>query len=82
MSLHPKTRRPSACAIVSAIRSALLDHRGGVPVRDPRQLVTAPIGVEIGLVIDLCEVQVEDVEAVVLRWRPEPDIGDPSAQPA
>ena len=60
-------------------RRDLLDHRRRVAVRDPRDLVAAARRVEVGLVRDLADVEVEDVEPVVLRRRAEPDV---SAHPA
>ena len=62
-------------------RAALLDHRRGVAVRDPRELVAPARGVEVGLVVDLVEVQVEDVEPVVLGRRPEPDVAPHPSRP-
>ena len=55
-------------------RAALLDHRRRVAVRDPRQLGAASAGVEVGLVVDLVEVEVEDVEPIILGRRAEPDV--------
>ena len=62
-------------------RAALLDHRRRVPVRDPRELITAPVGVEVRLVIDLVEVEVEDVGAIVLGRSAEPDVASHPARP-
>ncbi len=62
-------------------RAALLDHRRGVAGRDPRELVAAVVGVEVGLVVDLGHVQVEDVLAVVLGGRPELDVAAHPARP-
>ena len=41
-------------------------------IRD--KLLAAPIGIELGLVRNLAEVEVEDVEPILLRRRPEPDV--------
>ena len=55
-------------------RADLLDHRRRVAVRHARELVAPLGGVEIGLVRDLVEVEVEDVDPVALRRRAEPDV--------
>ena len=55
-------------------RADLLDHRRAVATGHPGQLVAALLGVEVLLMRDLLEVEVEDVEPVVLRRRPEPDV--------
>ena len=60
-------------------RRDLLEHRWRVSVRDARDLLALRRLVELLVVRDLAEVQVEDVEAVLLRRRPEPDV---AAHPA
>jgi hypothetical protein len=55
-------------------RRDLLEHRRRVAVRDARHLLAAGILVELGRVRDLVQVQVEDVEAILLRRRAEPDV--------
>ena len=62
-------------------RADLLDHRRRVAVRDPRDLVAAPRRVEVVLVRDLRDVEVEDVEPILLRRRPEPDVAAHPARP-
>ena len=62
-------------------RADLLDHRRRVAVRDPRELVAAALGVEVGLVVDLAQVEVEDVDPVVLRRRAKPDVAAHPARP-
>ena len=51
-------------------RADLLDHGRAVTGRDARKLVAALVRVEVGLVVHLPDVEVEDVLAVVLRRRP------------
>ena len=80
MSVQPKRSRPSWCAMRQRHRADLLDHRRRVAVRDARELVAALRRVEVGLVADLVEVEVEDVQAVVLRRRPEPDVAAHAAR--
>jgi hypothetical protein len=55
-------------------RADLLDHRRRVAVRHAGELVAALGPVELRIVVDLVEVEVEDVLAVVLRGRAEPDV--------
>ena len=55
-------------------RAHLLDHRRRVSAGDPRQLVPLLLGVEFRLMRDLADIEVEDVLAVALRRRPEPDV--------
>ena len=62
-------------------RADLLDHRRRVAHRHARKLVAATVGVEVRLVRDAAEVELEDVLAVVLRRRPEPDVASHAARP-
>ena len=62
-------------------RADLLDHRRRVAHRDARELVTARGLIELVLVRDPPEVEVEDVEPVLLRRRPEPDVAAHPARP-
>ena len=55
-------------------RAHLLDHGRGVPVGHARQLVAALGAVEVLVVADAVQVEVEDVLAVVLGRRAEPDV--------
>src|SRR5262245_38736889 len=62
-------------------RRDLLEHRRRVPVRDARDLLAPRRLVELRVVGDLAEVEVEDVEAVLLRRCPEPDVTAHAARP-
>src|SRR4029079_26387 len=62
-------------------RRDLLEHRRCVPVRDARDLLALRRLIELHVVGDLAEVQVEDIEAVLLRRRPEPDVTAHPARP-
>ena len=55
-------------------RADLVDHRRRVAVRDPCDLVASLGRIELGLVRDPRDVEVEDVEPVLLRRRPERDV--------
>ena len=55
-------------------RADLLDHRRRVAASDAGELVALLLGVELPLVVDLADVEVEDVLAVGLRGRPQPDV--------
>ena len=62
-------------------RADLVDIRRRVATRDPSDLVAARWAVEIWIVCDLCEVEVEDVDAVVLGRRSEPNVAAHPARP-
>ena len=55
-------------------RADLLDHGRRVAVGDAGELVAALLGDEVLVVRDLVQIEVEDVEPVALRRRPEPDV--------
>ena len=61
-------------------RADLLDHCGRIARCDARDLVAPLRTVELLGVRDLLDVQLEDVEAVLLRRRPEPDVAAHSAR--
>src|SRR6187200_1510611 len=62
-------------------RRDLLEHCRRVPVRDARDLLALRRLIELRVVGDFAEVEVEDVEAVLLRRRPEPDVTAHAAWP-
>ena len=55
-------------------RRDLLEHCGRVPVRHARDLLALVRLIELLLVSDFPDVQVEDVEAILLGRRAEPDV--------
>jgi hypothetical protein len=74
MSLRSKLLARLGVRVGQRHRAHLLDHGRGVPVGHARQLIAALVAVEVLVVADAVEVEVEDVLAVVLRRRAEPDV--------
>ena len=62
-------------------RARLVDHRRRVAVGDAGELVARVVGVEVGLVRDLAQVEVEDVAPVLPRGRAEVDVAAHPARP-
>jgi hypothetical protein len=78
--LAVELRAPLGVRVGQRHRADLLDHGRGVPVGHARQLVAAVLAVETLLVADAPQVEVEDVLAVVLGRRAEPDVAAHAAR--